>query len=349
MVLSALTSRQRVKRYIEGWQAIIAQASGHREGKARWVPAGNFWADFVRVGNELPSVRLGTDQNIERASVEITLPSESNVGHTNALTAVAVDGKAKRAFLVRQGFLRSYRPSGVKDITPAHFKRLAPVSDIKVNITGNPDRCWYVVCDLSASAEEILRQTGIFVSQCAEVRGLWIAEVGKPPNATNASVMGIGTKRRGSATNGLDALTVNRMERRGLIVVPAQEAKLIDKRHAGVWEDLEKAVKSRGLTPTKPSDGTYEVDMAIPDGARKVLIEIKTTANANDVYTAIGQLKAYRSIFPQLKDHLPILLLPSKPPERLRRVLTDNGIVVMNYVAGKCNVFGSELWSTISG
>jgi hypothetical protein len=67
------------------------------------------------------------------------------------------------------------------------------------------------------------------------------------------------------------------------------------------------------------------------EGAPPLLIELKTETSAADLYTGIGQLYLYRRLFPRLKDHSPVLLVPDGLQQELKSAIEDCGVIIHGY------------------
>ncbi|WP_234837451.1 hypothetical protein [Sinorhizobium meliloti] len=61
-----------------------------------------------------------------------------------------------------------------------------------------------------------------------------------------------------------------------------------------------------------------------------ILIEIKTSASAADIYEGVGLLVLYSRML-DLSDHRRILLLPSKPSATLLSAVEAEGLMISTY------------------
>ncbi|GLS36907.1 hypothetical protein GCM10010869_24980 [Mesorhizobium tianshanense] len=75
----------------------------------------------------------------------------------------------------------------------------------------------------------------------------------------------------------------------------------------------------------------YEIDAEIMNGSRKILVEIKTTTSAADVYSGLGQLMLYCKLLPRLAQHIPILLLPERPRDPLADAIAECGVTICTF------------------
>lgn len=78
---------------------------------------------------------------------------------------------------------------------------------------------------------------------------------------------------------------------------PPQDECLIWKAHAEVWSSLERALGAEGvkLEKLRPAPG-FEIDGLVTRPNSSILIEIKASNSASDVYEGLGQLLLYRSM-----------------------------------------------------
>jgi hypothetical protein len=98
----------------------------------------------------------------------------------------------------------------------------------------------------------------------------------------------------------------------------------------------EKALKSR------------EIDLVILKGTKAFLIEVKTSANTQNIYTAIGQLMVHAPSVAALSGKLKVekvMVLPQRPSDQLfKRLRDDLNICVLTFTRskmGRISILGS--------
>ncbi|WP_029723276.1 hypothetical protein [Sinorhizobium medicae] len=233
----------------------------------------------------------------------------------NGLGSVAADTEGRR-FVLRQGRLRPNTDSD-GEVEGAKFRTLSGLEPVIVtDAASKVARDWYVVADIDGSDEEIRRQTGEFVHACARARllskGLVLPQPAPPTLASD--------------------------EKGGVFVKPAKDAtpeKEIMRLQGEVWLALRRIVEGAGLDLVKlRHEAGYEVDGIILGGPSRILVEIKTSASAADIYEGVGQLVLYSRML-DLSDHRRILLLPGKPSATLVSAVEAEGLMISTYKATK--------------
>lgn len=106
----------------------------------------------------------------------------------------------------------------------------------------------------------------------------------------------------------------------------------VERRQSEVWLALRDKLAQRGvvLEKTRHARG-YEVDGLIRTSRGIVLVEIKTTVAAADIYTDVGQLLLYPQLLTRMKDCERVLLLPAGAPAALLCAVEACGIEVHAY------------------
>lgn len=258
-------------------------------------------------------VQLGVHSSGKPWSVEINAPRAA--ADPNGLVSVATDTGGCR-FVLRQGRLRPNSDSD-GEVEGAKFRTLSGLEPAVVTgAVSKIARDWYVVADIDGGAEEIRRQTGEFVHACARARLLskgLVLPLPAPP-------------------------TLASDEKGGVFVKPAKDAtpeKEILRLQGEVWLALRRIVEGVGLDLVKlRHEAGYEVDGIIVGGPSRILVEIKTSASAEDIYEGVGQLVLYSRML-DLSDHRRILLLPEKPSTTLVSAVEAEGLMISTYKAAK--------------
>lgn len=254
---------------------------------------------------------LGTDPTGSYWAVQIN--EADTPGDANVTSGIAVDEKGS-IFLMRQGRLNS-PIAGHPHILEDEFRRLTGLGPepVEKGDTAGKRREWHVVAQLDLGADEIRDATARFVDRCGLAR-LHYAEAGGDLPDTNP-VEGLG-----------------RDEEAGSYVLGAREAIEARRLQGEVWQGLALLLRSAGIAIDKPRHAAgYEVDAVVgaPDGA--LLIEIKTSNLAADIYGGMGQLQLYPKLLPKLGDHEMVLLLPALPHPALVRAIGECGVRLHTY------------------
>ena len=95
---------------------------------------------------------------------------------------------------------------------------------------------------------------------------------------------------------------------------------------------MERLARIKGGELRKPRHARgYEVNGLLHLKSRSVLIEIKTTTAAADIYTGVGQLLLYEQIIPKLARAELVLLLPGDVAKLFVDALSSHGIRILTY------------------
>lgn len=296
--LELLTDLKKVRSSFEQWQRIILR-SEHISAGDESIVEGNVSARRLRSSKGLIRFEFWLD-NEKSAAIQINEPSMAN---EDPLSGIGVDKNGKH-YLIRQGFLRKNNTSPL--IKEGDFFERTSIPVVSVNIGSTPGkRQWHIVTPLDGlSDSKVRRNTVDFVDKC------WIARTWKAPSPSQ--------KLRIERLFGKDETGG-----RGTIT-PNNTAHEFFRVHGDAWRALAKILRLCNIKQTKPAHARgYEADMEISNGSDKILIEIKTSSSAADVYTGVGQLTIYPIILPELKQHSRILLLPNKPKTTLIDALTE--------------------------
>lgn len=256
-------------------------------------------------------VKLGVRSSGKPWSVEINAPGTA--ADPNGLVSVATNEQGRR-FVLRQGRLRP-NPDSDGEVEGARFRALSGLEPVTVEgVASRIPRDWYVVADIDGTAEEIRRQTGIFVHACARARLMSkgvVLPLPAPPTLASDEKGGVFLKQ---ATNALPEKEILRLQ-------------------GEVWLALHRIVDRSGRQLVKlRHDAGYEVDGIILAEPSNILIEIKTRASAADIYEGVGQLVLYSRML-GLSDHRRILLLPRKPSATLVKAVEAEGLMISTYDA----------------
>lgn len=296
------------------WRSILTDEP---ESGGRAIDGHEVWF-AAHEGNGGAQVKLGLDPRGREWGVEINAPP--NPGDHNRLTAIAED-ETGGLYLLRQGWLRGRGTA--PDIREDEFKAVTGLAPEVVSATGRAAlRQWFRVASLDDPPERIRRTTARFVELCWAARTPIGTDVEDAPHQNGAA-------DDGGATTGGE-------ERGGDYVLPARpaaDAKIIEKLHGLVWQSLATILGDSNIGYRKWSRSPgYEIDMEIDaPGPAPLLIEIKTGCGTSDVHTAVGQLKLYRELFPNLYGHVAVLLIDVNLPPRLRAAVEALDIAVHRY------------------
>lgn len=304
-----------VRHWFNKWRAALLEGA-RREGDL-WVQSGDRFV-FRNQSNKKASTlgartALGIDPTGKRWAVQIN--EADTPGDANVTSAIALN-EDNRPFLLRQGRLNP----PTREEQPVLFTEFRQLTGLRpANVTNgntNIERDWYVVTALDVSNDEIRTNTARFVDACAIARS-------KGKGAGSVADLAV-----------IDELTAGD-ETGGTYIVGAQAArdpKVVRKWQGEVWTSMAKLLRAKDFTVEKPRPaGRYEVDAEIVRGKRRLLIEIKTSAAAADVYGGLGQLLIYAKLMPRLASYRPVLLLPALPAPPLVKAIDECGVVLCTF------------------
>jgi hypothetical protein len=255
-------------------------------------------------------VVLGTDATGANVTVQLNEPAQR--GNENPLSGVARDDKG-RLHLVRQGVLHKNTQS--TRIFEKQFIARTGLAPIDLTIAGVPaKRAWFLVTGLDASSSEICRNIASFVDACNVARGDERATTAKADAERLEELFG--RPEAGGQTS----------------VVPSLGPKKRNRLQGTVWQTLQALLIADGRDLLKPRHPRgYEVDGELSAGNEKILIEIKCTTSASDIYEGLGQLTLYPRLLPRLSGHARILLIPGLPRAALAASVEECGIELHSY------------------
>ncbi|MPR05682.1 hypothetical protein [Microvirga tunisiensis] len=250
-------------------------------------------------------------------TVQLNLP-KGNVG--NVLTGVARD-QNDNLWLLRQGWLKKNSESADKSTKSGHIRGDAfrvPSGLARVNVSGGlKNREWYPVARLNVPPETIREQTSEFVARCSEVRARYaLAPLDPNDTAVIQELLGPDESSEPYVIGPKDA----------------QPEKLVRNLQGEVWKALKAKLKEAGKELKKQRHAAgYEVDGAMAGPPEALLIEIKSSIKASDVFGGIGQLMLYRRLIPSVRKHRAILLVPRLPKPVLIKAAKDVGVTIETY------------------
>lgn len=311
------------------WQQALRDGLPSVSGKW-WLAHAKAWAILKSPGSkdkpdglhDIKDVTLGCDDEMTVAAVMINAPAVP--GDENRLSTIARTPDGRR-WLLRQGILRPRQDHEIT-ITQERFDSVTRMEPVPVVAAADLGRTWYRVAMLDGSPFDIQTQTARFVEHCALVR----AHYNPPPGSSSAEA-------------DLQALLIGPPETAHVFEVPPQDAKFVEAQHGHVWKALNVRLTQGGIANGKPrSFGGYEADLAVMAPGKPLLVEIKTSVRASDVYAGVGQLTLYQRIMPWLQGCEPVLLLPAQPPPILQAAVTSCGIRIATYASEGGSVFGFD-------
>ncbi|EJL51640.1 hypothetical protein PMI09_04430 [Rhizobium sp. CF122] len=296
---------------LDEWLEALKLGSRPARGRLLWMSEEAVMLKASASGKRAGTfnVQLGVRSSGKPWSVEIIAPRAA--ADPNGLVSVATNEQGRR-FVLRQGRLRP-NPDSDGEVEGLRFRRLSELEPVAVKgVASHIPRDWYVVADIDGSAERIRRQTGDFVHACAKARlrskGI-VLPLPAPPTLASDEKGGVFLKKARDAD-------------------PERE---ILRLQGEVWLALRRMVEHSGLQLVKlRHDAGYEVDGIIFAEPSNILIEIKTSASAADIYEGVGQLILYSRML-DLSDHRRILLLPRKPSETLQSAVEAEGMMIFTY------------------
>jgi hypothetical protein len=301
--LQLLTDPAQIHEAFSIWRNAMEQ-HGRRRGGFWWLPKEKIFFRFDERGRSI----LGLDPAGKDATVEL---NESD-GTENRLAGVAQDGIG-RHYLIRQGKLQR---NGQSDhIESDVFAERTGLEPVDITIRDEPaERSWHIVTALDVPSADICQNTASFVDRCNLARDPDSAAVARRDDERMAEVFGLPEK--GGKIAGQPTVSLNERWRI----------------HGEVWEKLRALLDADGRKLVKPRhDHGYEVDGIIKTQTGNLLLEIKTSAAAADVYEGTGQLTLYPKLLPRLSDYRRILLLPGSPRDPLVIAVRECGVELHHY------------------
>jgi hypothetical protein len=306
------TDMEAVREGFRVWLTALTAGATQRSKDTWWLPAERLLlrlnSDMSAAGS-VPNASLAYDGTGRRWTVEINPPSRP--GNANSASGLARD-KDGRRWLLRQAWLQRNTMGDVL-IQDPEFRQATGLMPVDVDVAAGPrDRGWYRVALLDASPEDIRSETAQFVARCAIARS---QHSGDPDTEALKELFGA-------------------PETGGAYTVPKRSVPeaLVRRLQGDVWQALSMRLGATGKPLDKPKHAAgYEVDGVIDFPSGPLLIEIKTSLFADDVYAGVGQLMLYRQLLPSLLNHRLVLLLPSQPKSVLADAVARLGILIETY------------------
>jgi hypothetical protein len=311
----------------EQWHAALLDGA-ELENDIWWLPKERIAfgsMDHAPSGTLDKDVGLGVNPRGKDWVVYINVPTSP--GTENPTSGIGRRSDDGALFLLRQGRLQSNKLSPF--VNEAAFRARTGLDPVPVLVDGKPaTRDWYVVTRIHDDLDDMRRRTGQFVDACS------FARTQSPKEAQQAS---------DDAAELKEKLGADEVGGEFTYAVKANEV-TVRRRQGEVWTRLKLRLAEAGIQLQKPRHAKgYEVDGEVEaaDGAGGVLIEIKTSCSAADIYTGTGQLEIYPQLLTRLADHRRVLLLPGKPRPVLMEAVEKLQIKVHTYTLDK-----PDDWST---
>ena len=257
-------------------------------------------------------------------------------GDQQVWTAVA-ENQERQRYIVRQGRLHANRVTQYVDLET--FRKYAGLEPIRIKHgAAESTEKWYIVTPLGISGDEVRRHTARFVDACerarAAVRGDLVCD-----DLERAAELEGAEEKGGHILLGGKAAT---------------DPKYVWRLQGEVWQQLFMQTKKSGGSMRKVRhSGGYEIDAEIVNKKRKLLVEIKTSTSAHDVYTGVGQLMLYARLFDSLKNHRPVLLVPREVSKYLLEAIRQCDVAFHTYqieeVGGRVRVKFSDRFRKLCG
>jgi|TARA_R100000501_G_C2631444_1_gene127672 hypothetical protein len=313
--IAILTSRKTVRSAFQHWHEALLETAEY-EGSVGWLPAEEiaFSAYNNAPDGQLENkVALSTDPDGENWVLQINIPNSPST--ENGLSAIGEDTFGN-LFLLRQGVLHENNIS--KRINADEFEELSSIPSAEVKLAGAPaKRRWFVVTAISDDYSMMRRNTARFVELCARIRDPDLIDSEQAKADADEIEDRFGKEEAGGQST-FWSIGGSRVARR---------------RHGEVWQALKARLAESGKSLRKPAHARgYETDGEVGGPDDDLLLEIKTSCSAADVYTGVGQLQVYPKMLPRLANHRKILLLPGRPSDELVAALSDLEIELHTYI-----------------
>lgn len=297
----------------DDWRAALVGDAEPRGVRSFWRPELGLRMTFHDDGR----TQLDTEDRATDWAVELNAPGLPGDANRTSGAARDPDGNL---WLLRQARLQlKGRHEG--SILSDEFLKVTGLEPVPVQVASGPsDRVWLRVCRLDQSEPEVAAETARFVAYCRLVRDQ------RSPDRLPAKALAFAREvLAGPEVMGF-------LQARARPAIPARE---IWKAQAEVWQALSRRLQSVGrrLDKPRPAPG-FEVDGLVKVGRTSVLVEMKTSTSAADVYTGLGQLLLYHRMLVLPKTCKLVLLLPQPPSACLRDTLKTLGVTVALYSVG---------------
>ncbi len=311
-VLQLVTDQQLTKSCFEQWVTCLVQGAEQLDAMS-WLRDRNVFFKRHTLTKDRIGLELGLDPRGRNWAVQINEPTIA--GNINPTAAIAVDQTGAR-FLLRQGSLQRNARRAV-EVKGNEFVRMTGLSPVEIDAPPGNSRQWFLVAALDEPASAIQRRTAAFVERC------WAVYI--PEGSAKGKTFPIPSSNKATS-----------IELGGGYTIPAKPAideKMVIRRHGEVWLALTSILSVHGINYWKGRiAGGFEIDLEItaPNKA-PLLIEIKSSATINDIYTGLGQLQLYRRLFPHLEHHRAVLLLPARLRPEIRNAIATCGVSLYSY------------------
>ncbi|MBY3307518.1 hypothetical protein HFO04_32830 [Rhizobium laguerreae] len=277
--------------------------TGEQVGEETWYFASHNVRVKIgpRLVNGVPIARFAEGRRGKHWIVEINPPRFPK--REDGLSTIAIDS-LKRRWLLRQGTLHENQLS--ERIDDGRFSELTGLKSVHLE---GAERRWYPV-EMLDFAAAMPFGTLEFVARCALARG-------------GGSFL---------PADVVELFGVPEIAQSYIIPASITSEREVRRRQGEVWHALERLTRGKGGELRKPRHARgYEVDGLFRLRSRSVLIEIKTTTRAADIYTGVGQLLLYREIIPKLADAELVLLLPGHVALLFVDALSSHGVRILTY------------------
>ncbi|NTG29980.1 hypothetical protein G6L08_22795 [Agrobacterium rhizogenes] len=290
------------------WDAFKAETSPVTKRDLFWIEGLNIWLDIggsTKDGNYRHENSLGNMLANGTRSNPIVLVNPSNNERAGRWQGLIAKSTAGETWLLHSGEMKlTHKVVQLRDNSLD-----GQLDQRRVRFQDGTIRSYFPVAQLDVSNLEIIYQTKRFMDVCQQVRVLHEENNRELYDALrNASLL---------------------EESIGYSLIPAQQAKLIDRRHAKVWSALRHQLEEKSFTLSNERIGLLGPDLFTVGQEPSYLFEIKTGRNASDYLKGIGQLIVYEKIL--AKTYQKFLVLPEGLRPFLASFLKDLGIEIIEY------------------
>lgn len=308
------TNAREARKHFNTWRKALLETAERKPALWRLRDEGIVFRNQAQAASAKlgPRTALGLDASGRSWAVQLNEAAEP--GDANVTTAIAIrtDG---RPFLLRQGRLQAGAGAG-EVVTQQQFRiRTGRAPVVVSNGDTRITRDWHIVTALDVPNDQIRRATADFVELCMLARDRRPAS---DPEKKQVLDILYGSNERGGTYR--------------LAGRPATEGRDVLRLQGEVWEALATTLAAHGVELNKPRPARrYEVDGVVAHGKVRLLIEIKCSNEAVDIYTGCGQLMLYRKLMHSLADHTPVLLLPRQPHPVMAAAVDALGVTIAIY------------------
>lgn len=259
-------------------------------GRTRLGSGGNYWNPFGRDARSFRSNMV----------VEINPPG---AGIKPGVQGVIARDSSGARWLLHQGRLH---PASHR-ITEAEFDAVAGGQRATVAFSDGTSADYHPIANLESPPELVTKQTADFVALCSRVRNHYV--VG-PEGAANDKLISDIIMGESSP------------ERDGQYHIGAMPERIATKWHARVWNALVKELNSAGVAWRNGRLGKLGPDLVVE--SHRLLFELKVSADATSVQTAVGQLYLYATLLPH--PFMRVFVSPPVSNDSLKKALKTLGI-----------------------